>query len=149
MVHKSKPWICSAQLNIFKSLTFHFSLIGSLILPFYPPSVTWVDSSLTFSNNISNFARSSYFHLRRLRAIRKSVSIPVFTSILHAFVCSRIDYCNSLLIVLPKVRLSPIQTLLNAVLLRFSHISSFITQQLHWLPSHHHPHSIQSSLPRF
>jgi len=63
-----------------------------------------------------------------------------FTSIVHAFVCSRIDYCNSLLIGLPKVRLSPIQTVLNASarliarLSSFSHISSFMTQQPHWLP---------------
>src|SRR6218665_1555835 len=27
--------------------------------------------------------------------LSKSVSIPVFTSIVHAFVCSCIDYCNS------------------------------------------------------
>src|SRR6218665_1006690 len=53
-----------------------------------------LDSSLTFSDHISNLTRSSYFHLRRLRAIRKSVSIPVFTYIVHAFVCSRIDYCR-------------------------------------------------------
>src|SRR6218665_1643826 len=38
----------------------------------------------------------------------RSVSSHVFTSIVHDFVCSRIDYCNSLLVGLPKVRLSPI-----------------------------------------
>jgi len=70
--------------------------------------------SLTFSNHIFNLNRSSYFHLRRLSANQQSVSIPVFTSIIDAFICSRIDYCNSLLIYLPKVRQSPIQTVLNA-----------------------------------
>src|SRR6218665_3913462 len=64
--------------------------------------------TLTFSEHVANLTRSSYFHLRRLRAIRRSVSSHVFTSIVHAFVCSRIDYCNSLLVGLPKVRLSPI-----------------------------------------
>src|SRR6218665_2649717 len=77
-----------------------------------------------------DLTRSSYFHLRRLRAIRRSVSSHVFTSIVHAFVCSRIDYCNSLLVGLPKVRLSPIQSVLNAAarlvgrLPRTSHISA-------------------------
>src|SRR6218665_140794 len=61
---------------------------------------------LTFSQHISNLTRSSYFQLRRLRTIRKAVSVPIFTSIIHPFVCSRIDYCNSLLIGLPKTRLS-------------------------------------------
>src|SRR6218665_2575700 len=87
-----------------------------------------LDSALTFSQHISNLTRSSYFQLRRLRTIRKAVSVPIFTSIVHAFVCSRIDYCNSLLIGLPKTRLSPLQTVLNAAarliarLPRYSHI---------------------------
>src|SRR6218665_3331713 len=95
---------------------------------------------LTFSEHVVNLTRSSYFHLRRLRAIRWSVSSHVFTSIVHAFVCSRIDYCNSLLVGLPKVRLSPIQSVLNAAarlvgrLPRTSHISAFMFDNLHWLP---------------
>src|SRR6218665_469848 len=51
-----------------------------------------LDSALTFSHHISNLTRSSYFQMRRLRAIRKAVSVPIFTSFVHAFVCSRIDY---------------------------------------------------------
>ena len=99
-----------------------------------------LDSSLTFTEHISKLTRSSYFQLRRLRAIRRSVSSSTFTSIVHAFVCSRIDYCNSLLVGLPKVRLSPLQSVLNAAarliarLPRFSHISTFMAEQLHWLP---------------
>src|SRR6218665_3295101 len=93
-------------------------------------------SALTFSQHISNLTRSSYFQLRRLRTIRKTVSVPIFTSIVHAFVCSRIDYCNSL----PKTRLSPLQTVLNAAarlisrLPRYSHTSYYIKEHLHWLP---------------
>src|SRR6218665_1492834 len=70
----------------------------------------------------------------------RSVSSHVFTSIVHAYVCSRIDYCNSLLVGLPKVRLSPIQSVLNADarlvgrLPRTSHISAFMFDHLHWLP---------------
>src|SRR5688572_10054467 len=61
-----------------------------------------LDSSLTFTEHISNLTRSCFFQLRRLRAIRRSV----FTTIGHAFICSRLDYCNSLLMGLPKQRLS-------------------------------------------
>ena len=99
-----------------------------------------LDNSLTFTEHISKLTRTSYFHLRRLRAIRRSVSSPIFTSIVHAFVCSRLDYCNSLLIGLPKVRLAPLQSVLNAAarliarLPRFSHITTFMAEELHWLP---------------
>src|SRR6218665_2983511 len=37
-----------------------------------------LDSALTFSQHISNLIRSSYFQLRRLRTIRKAVSVPTF-----------------------------------------------------------------------
>src|SRR6218665_3449094 len=40
-----------------------------------------LDSALTFSQHISHLTRSSYFQLRRLRTIRKAVSVPIFTSI--------------------------------------------------------------------
>src|SRR6218665_3197774 len=49
-------------------------------------------------------------------------------------------YCNSLLIGLPKSRLAPLQSVLNAAarliarIPRFSHISTFMTEQLQWLP---------------
>lgn len=98
------------------------------------------DSTLSFAKHVSNLSRSSFYHLRRLRAVRRSVSSSTFTTMVHAFVCSRIDYCNSLLVGLPKLRLSPLQSVLNAAarliarLPRFAHISKFMTQQLHWLP---------------
>src|SRR6218665_3804306 len=43
-----------------------------------------LDSAFTFSQHISKLTRSSYFQLRRLRTIRKAVSVhvsvPIFTS---------------------------------------------------------------------
>jgi len=69
------------------------------------------------------------------------VSAKVFLTIVHSFVCSRIDYCNSLLIGLPKTRLAPLQTVLNAAAARmiaslppYSHISDYMIKELHWLP---------------
>src|SRR6218665_3021847 len=91
-----------------------------------------LDNTFSFSAHISNLSRSSFYHLRHLRAVRRSVSIPVFKSMVHAFVCSRIDYCNSLLIGLPKSRLAPLQSVLNAAarliarIPRFSHISTLM-----------------------
>src|SRR6218665_3509245 len=93
-----------------------------------------LDNTLSFSAHISNLSRSSFYHLRRLRVM------PVFKSMVHAVVCSRIDYCNSLLIGLPRSRLAPLQSVLNAAarliarIPQFSHISTFMTYQLHWLP---------------
>src|SRR6218665_1557565 len=97
-------------------------------------------SALTFSDHILTLTRSCYFHLRRLRAIRRSITPTVFATIVLAFICSRIDYCNSLLMGLPKSHQSAIQSVLNASarliahLSRFTHISTYMTEILHWLP---------------
>src|SRR6218665_4097911 len=105
-------------------MCLHFAL-GILIVL----GILYKNNTLSFSAHISNSFRSSFPHLRRLRAVR-----------CYAFVCSRIDYCNSLLIGLPKSRLAPLQSVLNAAarllarIPRFSHISTFMTEQLHWLP---------------
>jgi len=55
-----------------------------------------------------------YLGVKGKSGIREPLSVPICTSIVHAFVCSRIDYCNSLLIGLLKTRLSLFQTVLIA-----------------------------------
>ena len=131
--------------NSFPNLTFNCCrLKNSLPTHTLLVSVTCMgvtlDSALTFTEHISNLTRSCFFQLRRLRAIRRSVSSSVFTTIVHVFICSRLDYCNSLLMGLPKQRLSPLQSVLNASarliarLPRFSHISTYMLDVLHWLP---------------
>src|ERR1043165_6327316 len=67
-----------------------------------------LDSTLSFCEHLVHLMRSCYYHLRRLRAIRPSVSSSVFTTIVHAFICCRIGYCSSLFasqseLILPSV----------------------------------------------
>ena len=99
-----------------------------------------LDSALTFSHHFSLLTRSCYFHLRRLRVIRRSVSCDVLQTLIHAFVTNRIDYCSSIYIGLPQYRLASLQAVLNSAarliarLPRFSPISDFLSNHLHWLP---------------
>lgn len=52
------------------------------------------------------FTRSCSFYMRRMRAIRRSVTSAVFATIVNALTCSRIDECtctcNTLLMDIPK-----------------------------------------------
>ena len=58
---------------------------------------------------------------------------------IHAFVSSRLDYCNSLLYGLPQVEIDKIQRVQNAAARhifeqpKFCHITPVLSQ-LHWLP---------------
>ena len=76
--------------------------------------------------------------LRQLRTIRRSVSRPVFQSLVVSLVFSRLDYGNATLIGIPQYLLQRLQSVMNAAARlvysspRSSHITPFL-RQLHWL----------------
>ena len=59
-------------------------------------------------------------------------------SLAHAFVSSKLDYCNALLIVLPKYQIDRLQSVLNtaariiAFTCKYDHITPVVVR--HWLP---------------
>ena len=74
------------------------------------------------------------------RLLNKLFSFSTFTSIVHAFVSSRLGYFISLFVVLPMIRLSPLQTQLNAAARLIARLIDYQTSLhshlniLHWLP---------------
>ena len=89
--------------------------------------------------HVSNNARTCYFALRRLASIRRFLTSTATTTLVSAFVLSRIDYCNSLLFGSTHDVTSHLQRIHNyaaRVILRLP-MSSSITihlKSLHWLP---------------
>ena len=57
-----------------------------------------LDCHLTMNAHVSNIARTCYYELRRLASIRRFLTSTATATLVSAFVLSRIDYCNSLLI---------------------------------------------------
>ena len=47
--------------------------------------------------HVQRISRISFYQLRQLRSVRRSLSVNACTALVHAFVTSRLDYCNSLL----------------------------------------------------
>lgn len=110
-----------------------FSLSGFLCL-----LVSWLGChSLQHSfvcDHIYDLSCTSFYRLRPPRAVRRSVPSSTLSSMVQAFICSRIDYCNSFL--LPKSRLSPLHSVHNEAaassplfrvipLLRLSYLSNY------------------------
>src|SRR3989441_5069341 len=56
-----------------------------------------IHSNLTMCKHVANLCKSCFFQLRQLRSIRRSLTVEAATSLVHAFISSRLDYCNSLL----------------------------------------------------
>ena len=96
-----------------------------------------LDCHLTMNAHVSNIARTCYFELRRLAYIRRFLTSTA--TLVYAFVLSRIDYCNALLLGSTHDVTSHLQRIQNyaaRVILRLP-MSSSITihlKSLHWLP---------------
>ena len=57
---------------------------------------------MSMLNHINRTCSSAFYYLYNICRIRKHLSHPVTESLVHAFITSRVDYCNSLLYGLPN-----------------------------------------------
>ena len=57
-----------------------------------------LDNSLKFDKQICAVVRSCFYHLRLLVKVQPFLSGKNLETVMHAFVTSRLDYCNSLYI---------------------------------------------------
>ena len=74
---------------------------------------SWFDSQLSMSTHIRKLCSSAFFHLHNISSIRKFLSPVETKSLVHAFVTSRVDYCNSLFYGLPASQLNKVQHVLH------------------------------------
>ena len=98
-----------------------------------------LDCQLTMANHVAALSWSCFFHLRRLRAIKQSVTSDATITLVHAFVSSRLDSCNSLLAGVSSQLLQRLQVVQSAGarLVTGARRSAHITLVLHdlyWLP---------------
>ena len=98
-----------------------------------------LDQSLLLDKHIHSLSRTCFYHLRNITKLRSVVSHQELETIIHAFVSSRLDYCNSLFTCLSKTSLDRLQLVQNtaARILTRSRRSCHITPvlaSLHWLP---------------
>src|SRR6218665_1673476 len=64
-----------------------------------------LDHELTFVRHINILCRSCYYQLRQLRVVSRSLSPAAASTLVHAFVVSRLDYCSAIYEGLPICRL--------------------------------------------
>ena len=97
-----------------------------------------LDESLSLVGHISSVTRSCYYHLRKIRDIRRYLPTSTVVRLVLALVLARADYCNSILLGLPDSQLRRLQSVLNASARmiygagREEHTTSFL-KKLHWL----------------
>ena len=65
---------------------------------------SWFDSNLSMTDHINKACNAAFYHLHNLRRIKKYLSRDSLITLVHAFITSRLDYCNGLFVWLAKRR---------------------------------------------
>ena len=73
-----------------------------------------IDSNLTFNSHIKSIRKSAFYHLKNIARIRAYMSRQDLEKFIHAFITSRLDYCNSIFSGLTKKELGQLQLVQNA-----------------------------------
>ena len=68
---------------------------------------------LIFDDHITAICRSTHFHIRNIGKIRNLLSYDACSTIIHALISCRSDYCNSILYNVPRSKMDRLQRLHN------------------------------------
>src|SRR6218665_521205 len=97
-----------------------------------------LDQKLTFVRQINLLCGSCYYQLRQLRVV--SLSPAAASTLAHAFVVYRLDYCSAIYEGLPTCRFKCLDRVLRTAarlvgrIPRFGRVSGYMRDHLHWLP---------------
>jgi len=93
-----------------------------------------MDDSLTLSDT------ACFYWLRQLRQVRRTLDAASAATLVHTFVASRVDYCNTVLAGAPKSLTDKLKRVLNAAACVVSNtqnydhgLSELLHDELHWL----------------
>ena len=99
-----------------------------------------IHQELNMKDHITKLCQSCYYQLRQIRTVRHSLTSSAIQTLVHAFVCTRVDFSNSLLYGASVYLRDRLQSVLNSaacLILRigkYDPISAAIRRDLHWLP---------------
>ena len=99
-----------------------------------------LDPELLMERQVNKLCQVCYFHLRRLRTVRRSLTKESLLTLVHAFITSQVDPCNGVLYGSNGYLLDWLQSVLNSAarlilgVSKFDRVSAAIRDELHWLP---------------
>ena len=97
------------------------------------------DSALKLDKQVAQMCRIAWFHLHQISKIKLYLTEDQLKTVIHAYVISRLDQYNSLLLGLPKHLTNKLQLVQNAAARlilggsRRDHVTPLLVK-LHWLP---------------
>lgn len=125
--------------NKIPSIVQHLGSLSSTVQSSIRNLGVWFDQSLSLDCHSRLLVRNCFYHLRNIAKLRMILTDSDLEMVIHAFISTRLDYCNSLFTFLNKSALNRLQMVQNAAarLLagsgRRAHINPILSS-LHWLP---------------
>ena len=98
-----------------------------------------MDSNGSMEQHINSVCRAAYIHIFNIGRIRKYLTKEAAEHLVHSFITSKLDYCNSLLHGLPTTLINKLQRVQNiaariVTLTRITQHTTPVLNALHWLP---------------
>lgn len=99
-----------------------------------------IDGELSMKEHIQRTCSSSFYQLRQIWRVRKSLPRKALETLVHAFVTSRLDYCNGALYGISESGVMKLQSVMRTAARlisgrrKFDSITPYIRDILHWLP---------------
>ena len=98
---------------------------------------TYFDQSLLLNDHVNRLVRFCFYQLRHIKSVRRVLPTSAAIQLVHSFVVSRVDYCNSILSGALAVLTDRIQSVLNAaarlIYDRYDHVTDILQDRLQWL----------------
>ena len=98
-----------------------------------------LDQYMKMDKHIAKVCSTAYYHIRNINVIRHYLTREAACTIIHAFISSQLDYCNSLMYGIPDYLISRLQRVQNTAarvifrIRKFERITPALIE-LHWLP---------------
>ena len=121
--------------TFFLFLTVHWAIQSSLRCSLFSCFLSTQNKRICYVMSTFSF----FFQLCQMRTVRSMLTNETTVTLIHAFISSRLDYCNSLLYGISSTLLRRLQSIQNAAVRlvtgakKFDHITP-VLRKLHWLP---------------
>ena len=125
--------------NIANSIRMSLGSLASNVTDIAKNLGIFFDSHMNLEFHVNKVTQSCFYHLRNIKKIKPILTTQDLEKIIHAFVSSRLDYCNGLYSTLSSSSIHRLQLIQNTAARiltntnRRAHITPVLAA-LHWLP---------------
>ena len=106
-----------------------------------------VDQCINIHGHVTLVYRAAYYHHKNIHCLKTFLTREALVTVVHAFVTSRIDYCNTLLYGISDYNINRLHRIQNSAACIVTNTRKYdqitpILQKLHWLPVRQRIHDV-------